>query len=423
MAASCYSADTQHSIPGGCPAFALPPVTEGLTPFEVHVPQAAIDDLRLRLKLVRWPERETVNDWSQGVPLACAQALVDYWVNQYDWRKFESRINRFAQFRTRIDGIGIHFIHARSPHPRALPMILTHGWPGSVIEFFDVIERLTDPTKFGGRADDAFDVVVPSIPGFGFSDKPAEKGWNIERIARAWAVLMRERLGYERWVAQGGDWGSAITHALASQRPEGLIGAHVNLPLVAPEVLPTRPGNDEQRALQSIGLFLDRNAGYADEMNTRPQTIGYALNDSPLALAMWMYEKFGEWTDNRGNPEDALTRDQMLDDISLYWFTGTGASSARLYWESCAGKTIREHTFFSSTRASSARIELPMAASLSPRENYFAPRAWAEAAWSNLFYWHEVDRGGHFAALEQPELFATEMWQAFRVLRDATSTQ
>jgi pimeloyl-ACP methyl ester carboxylesterase len=407
----------------GRQALVLPPATESLMPFAVHVPEAALDDLRLRLELVRWPERETVNDWSQGVPLASAQALIDYWARGYDWRNFESRINRFPQFRTLIDGVGIHFIHAVSPHPHALPIILTHGWPGSVVEFLDVIDRLTDPTNFGGCAEDAFHVVVPSIPGFGFSDKPRERGWNTQRIARAWTVLMQERLGYSRWVAQGGDWGSAITHALANQRPPGLVAAHVNLPLIAPEVLPSQPSKEELEALESIDLFLDHKAGYADQMNTRPQTIGYALNDSPLALAMWMYEKFGEWTDNRGRPEDALSHDQMLDDISLYWFTGTGTTSARLYWESCSGKTLREHTFFSFTRASSDRIELPMGASISPRENYVAPRAWAEAAWANLFYWHELGKGGHFAAFEQPELFATEVSQAFRAFRDEPDAQ
>ncbi len=387
-----------------------------LVPFEVHVPQTAIDDLHLRLNLIRWPDRETVQDWSQGVPLSSAQALVDYWIHDYDWRKCESRINRYPQFRTRIDGVGIHFIHARSPHPHALPILLTHGWPGSVIEFLDVIDRLTDPTRFGGRADDAFHVVVPSIPGYGFSDKPTERGWNPQRIARAWAVLMY-RLEYRRWVAQGGDWGSAITHAMASQRPDGLLAAHVNLPLVVPEVLPAHPSEEEQEALNGIERYLNQMAGYADQMNTRPQTIGYALNDSPLALAMWMYEKFFEWTDNRGRPEDALSRDHMLDDISLYWFTGTGTSSARLYWEG-VGHTIREHSFFSGSRAASGRIDLPMAASIFPRETFRAPRAWAEAAWSNVFYWNEVDKGGHFAAFEQPALLATELWHAFRAFRD-----
>ncbi|OQP40718.1 epoxide hydrolase [Niastella yeongjuensis] len=400
----------------GIPLFELPLATASLTPFELHIPQAVIDDLRLRLNQTRWPDREIVNDWSQGVPLSAAKALIDYWVNNYDWRKFESQLNQFPQFRTLIDGVGIHFIHARSPHPNALPIILTHGWPGSVVEFLGVIDRLTDPTKFGLPAKDAFHVVVPSIPGYGFSDKPTEQGWNPLRIARAWAVLMQEKLGYTQWVAQGGDWGAAITHALAGERPQGLLAAHVSLPLVVPDAYPPNPDKEEQEAIRDIENYLNNMSGYADQMNTRPQTIGYALNDSPLALAMWMYEKFWEWTDNQGQPEDALTKDQMLDDISLYWFTGTGTSSARLYWEG-VGSTIRNSGFFSASRATSNKIELPMAASIFPGETFRAPRAWAEVAWPNLFYWNKVDKGGHFAAFEQPEIFAGEMYKAFRSFR------
>lgn len=390
----------------------LPPASETVEPFQVRVPQAAIDDLHARLRQIRWPDRETTSDGTQGVSLSSAQALMDYWLHNYNWRRFESRINQFPQFRTQIDGLGVHFIHARSRHEHALPILLNHGWPGSVIEFLDVIDRLTDPTRFGGSKDDAFHVVVPSMPGFGFSDKPTQPGWTPVRIAQAWAILMRERLGYGRWVAQGGDWGAAVTQSMAVQRPSGLAAAHVNLPLVAPAVRPAYPTEEESKAFAEIDLYLDRKAGYADQMNTRPQTVGYALNDSPLALAMWMYEKFGEWTDNQGRPEDALTRDQMLDDISLYWFTGTGTSSARLYWESCQGKTLREHTFFSADP-----IDLPMAATLFPRETFRPPRSWAEAAWSNLFYWNEVGKGGHFAAFEQPEIFAAEMREAFRPYR------
>ncbi|MGY2293074.1 epoxide hydrolase family protein [Pseudomonas sp. SDO528_S397] len=396
--------------------FVLPPATDAVTPFEVHVPQDALDDLRLRLRLTRWPDAELVDDWSQGVPLSAARSLVDYWLNDYDWRRFEARLNGFAQFRTRIDGVGIYFIHARSPHPDAMPILLTHGWPGSVAEFLDVIERLTDPTRFGGQAQDAFHVVVPAIPGYGFSDKPTEQGWNPARIARAWTVLMTERLGYERWVAQGGDWGAAITTALAGQAPEGLMAAHVNLPMVVAAQLPTHPTEQERQALADIERYVSDKAGYANQMNTRPQTIGYGLNDSPVALATWMYEKFQEWTDNEGRPEDALTRDQMLDDISLYWFTGTGTSSARLYWEG-VGKTIRGPDFFSGARSGVARIEVPMGASIFPAETFRPPRAWAQAAWADLFYWNEVEKGGHFAAFEQPAIFAKELWQAFRRFR------
>ncbi|HEK1688564.1 TPA: alpha/beta fold hydrolase [Pseudomonas putida] len=387
-----------------------------LEPFKVDIPQAAIDDLHQRLRAIRWPDPELVADWSQGVPLEAAKGLIDHWLNHYDWRQFEARINRFEQFHTQIDGVAVHFIHTRSPHPQAMPILLTHGWPGSVVEFLDVIERLTDPTRFGGRAEDAFHVVVPSIPGYGFSEKPTERGWNPQRIARAWAVLMTERLGYPRWVAQGGDWGSAITHALASQQPAGLLAAHVNLLLVVPEHAPEHPTEAELQALSDVDHYLDQMSGYADQMNTRPQTIGYALNDSPLALAMWMYEKFWEWTDNKGRPEDALSRDQMLDDISLYWFTGTGTSSARLYWEG-VGSTIRDRSFFSAVRASSERIQLPMGATVFPAETFQPPRKWAEQAYAELFYWNEAEHGGHFAAFEQPQIFAREMWRTFARFR------
>lgn len=398
-------------------ALVLPAANESLTPVTIEVPQTAIDDLQQRLRMIRWPDRELVSDWSQGVPLSAAEQLVAHWMHRYDWRKFEARLNSFPQFRTRIDGVGIYFIHARSPHPDAMPILLTHGWPGSVAEFLDVIERLTDPTRFGGSAKDAFDVVVPAIPGYGFSDKPRDLGWNPDRIARAWAVLMTERLGYERWVAQGGDWGSAITTALASHKPRGLVAAHVNLPMVVPAQLPEQLTQDETEALAGIQYFVDQGTGYADQMNTRPQTIGYALNDSPLALAMWMYEKFWDWTDNNGRPEDALTLDQMLDDISLYWFTGTGTSASRLYWEG-VGQTIHSHEFFSPGRSGGRKIEIPMGASLFPAETFNPPRKWAEQAWEHIFYWNRVEAGGHFAAFEQPDLFAREMWKAFRMFRD-----
>ncbi|WP_207892437.1 epoxide hydrolase family protein [Paenibacillus pinisoli] len=389
--------------------------TEEITPFEVHIPQEAIDDLKLRLSLVRWPDRELVDDWTQGVPLAAAQELIAYWKDEYDWREFEKRLNTFPQFRTRIDGVGIYFIHLRSKHDNAMPLLLSHGWPGSIIEFLDAAERLTDPERFGGRAEDSFHVVIPSMPGYGFSDKPRDLGWNPARIAGAWAQLM-ERLGYDRYVAQGGDWGSAVTTALASQAPRGLMAAHVNLPMVVPAEIPANPNEEEAHALARISLFVTNKTGYADEMNTRPQTIGYALNDSPVALAAWMYEKFHEWTDNDGRPEDALTRDQMLNDISLYWFTGSGASASRLYWEG-VGATIQGPEFFSSARSGGGRISVPMGASLFPAETYIPPRKWAEQAWENLFYWNRVEAGGHFAAFEEPEIFAREMAEAFRQFR------
>ena len=388
-------------------SFELPKATEGVEPFKVSVPQSAIDDLKRRLASTRWPEQETVADWSQGVPLEKAKALIAYWRDKYDLRRFEARINAFPQYRTRIDGLGIHFIHVRSPHPNALPIVLTHGWPGSFVEFMQIIGPLSEPTRHGGRAEDAFHVVVPSLPGFAFSDKPNEAGWDVNRIARAWAVLM-QRLGYDRWVAQGGDWGAGVTHALAQQRPQGLIAAHVNWQFVFPSKLPDNPTPAERRAMDRAALFANDQSGYFREQGTRPQTIGYPLADSPAGQALWIYEKFQAWTDNHGNPEDALSVDAMLDDISLYWFTNTAASSARIYWE---------NTRAGSASLSKGRIELPMAASVFPHEIFNPPRAWAEALWPNLFYWNELDKGGHFAAFEQPALFTEEMRKAFRSRR------
>jgi pimeloyl-ACP methyl ester carboxylesterase len=385
----------------------FPTATRDLAPFKVDVPQAALDDLKNRLANTRWPNKEPVTDWSQGVPLAKAQSLIAYWRDKYDWRGFEARINAFPQYRTQIDGIGIHFIHVRSPQQNALPIILTHGWPGSVVEFMEVIGPLSDPTRYGGRAEDAFHVVVPSLPGFAFSDKPVETGWDVNRIARAWATLMT-RLGYERWVAQGGDWGAGVTHALAHQRPLGLIAAHVNWQFVFPEKLPENPTPAERKAIDRAALFGNDQSGYFREQATRPQTIGYPLADSAAGQALWIYEKFQAWTDNRGNPEDGLSVDAMLDDISLYWFTNTAASSARIYWE---------NTHAGLAGLSAGRIELPMAASVFPHEIFCPPKAWAEALWPNLFYWNEVDRGGHFAAFEQPKVFTEELRNAFRSRR------
>jgi len=385
----------------------LPTATNDVTPFKVRVPQDALDDLKRRLASTRWPERETVADWSQGVPLQKAQALIAYWRDKYDWRRFEARLNAFPQYRTQLDGLGIHFIHVRSPHPNALPIILTHGWPGSLVEFMEIIRPLSDPTRYGGRAEDAFHVVVPSLPGFAFSDKPAETGWDVERIARAWATLM-QRLGYDRWVAQGGDWGAGVTHALAHQRPQGLIAAHVNWQFVFPEKLPENPTPAERKAIDGAASFANDQSGYFREQATRPQTVGYSLADSAAGQALWIYEKFQAWTDNRGNPEDALSVDAMLDDISLYWFTDTAASSARIYWN---------NTRAGAAGLSRGRIELPMAASVFPHEIFVPPKAWAEALWPNLFYWNELDKGGHFAAFEQPTLFTEELRKAFRSRR------
>jgi pimeloyl-ACP methyl ester carboxylesterase len=388
------------------PVATLPLATSGVTPFRVSVSPAAISDLHQRLRMTRLPEKETVSDWSQGAPLAKVQALIAYWRDHYDWKRFERRINSYPQFRTEIDGLGIHFLHVRSKHQNALPIIMTHGWPGSVVEFLDVIGPLTDPTAHRGRPEDAFHVVIPSLPGFGWSDKPKDTGWSVERTAKAWGVLM-QRLGYDRWVAQGGDWGAGVTHALAQIRPAGVVAAHVNWQFVVPETLPANPTPEEQVAIDGLKLFTGDGYGYFREQATRPQTIGYALTDSPVGQAAWIYEKFQAWTDNRGNPEDALSMDQILDDISLYWFTDTAASSARFYWENARN----------GRGGNAGHIDLPMAATVFPHEIFTTTKAWAEKLWPNIIYWNKVDRGGHFAAFEQPKIFAEELWKAFRSVR------
>jgi epoxide hydrolase len=395
------------AAPVGAQGLSLAPASEAITPFRIDVPQVALDDLKLRLSMTRLPEHETVQDWSQGVPLAKTRALLAHWRDHYDWRRFERRVNAIPQFRTRIDGLGIHFLHIRSRHENALPIILTHGWPGSFVEFLDVIGPLTDPEAHGGKAEDAFHVVIPSQPGFGFSDKPQETGWTVVRTAQAWGVLMK-RLGYTKWVAQGGDWGSGVTHALGHIRPQGLVAAHVNWPLVFPATLPDNPTPEEKAAMEAAGRFGSDMIGYFVEQATRPQTVAYGLADSPVGQATWIYEKFQAWTDNHGNPEDALSTEAMLDNIALYWFTDTAASSARIYWENA-----RNGGGFDA-----GRIELPMAATIFPHEIYRAPKSWAQAHWPNLLYWNEVDRGGHFAAFEQPQLFSEELRRAFRTIRN-----
>ena len=376
-----------------------------ITPFTYAAPESALDDLKLRLAQARLPERETVSDWSQGVPLAKLRALVAYWRTDYDWRRCEAVLNGFGQYRTEIDGLGIHFLHVRSGHPDALPIVITHGWPGSVIEFLKVIGPLTDPTAHGGQARDAFHLVAPSLPGFGFSDKPRERGWSSGRIARAWAELMR-RLGYDRYVAQGGDWGADVTTRLAQQRPAGLAGIHLNMPFVMPEPLPTQGlSAAEQRAVDALARFQSDGSGYFLQQATRPQTIGYALADSPVGQAAWIYEKFHAWTDNDGDPESALTRDEMLDIITLYWLTETAASSARIYFENEA------------VGGYGGVVDIPVGCSIFPREIFPAPRSWAERLYPKLIHWNELERGGHFAAFEQPALFTQELRACFRPLR------
>ncbi|MFI6026235.1 epoxide hydrolase family protein [Amycolatopsis magusensis] len=374
----------------------------------LEVPEAELLDLRDRLLRTRWPEAETVGDWSQGVPLAYLRELCDYWATGYDWRRVESRLNALPQFKTEIDGLGIHFLHVRSPHPGATPLVLTSGWPGSILEFLKVIEPLTDPPDPA----DAFHVVCPSIPGFGFSDKPAEPGWGIERIAGAWLRLMSE-LGYERFGAQGSDWGTSITTCMAVQAPERLIGIHLMPPLAAPD--PDTFGDlteAEQQSLDALRHASEWEDGYSAEQSTKPQTIGYSLVDSPVGLCAWIVEKLRSWTDCGGDVESVLTKDEILDSVMIYWLPGTGASSARLYWES-----IRQvQKWF--TEATADLIEVPTGCTLFPRETPRPSRRWAANRYTNIVYWSEPERGGHFAALEQPESFVREVRAFFRVLLD-----
>jgi pimeloyl-ACP methyl ester carboxylesterase len=385
-----------------------------IRPFQVHVPEAALADLRRRIGETRWPDKETVTDRSQGNQLGKLQEIVRYWGTDYDWRKVETRLNALPMFMTEIDGVDIHFIHVKSRHANALPLIITHGWPGSIIEQLKVIEPLTNPTAHGGRAEDAFDVVIPSVPGYGFSGKPEDTGWNPDRIARAWAELMK-RLGYTRYVAQGGDWGAPISSAMARQAPAGLLGIHINLPATVPTEVaaalagggpaPAGLSEKERAAFVSLDTFYKKYRAYGAIMGTRPQTIGYALTDSPVGLAAWIYDY------NNGEPERLLNRDDVLDDITLYWLTNTATSAARLYWETSGQSVVL------AAAQKTADIALPVAITVFPGEVYRAPETWARRAYRNLIYFHEVDKGGHFAAWEQPELFATEIRAAFRSLR------
>jgi pimeloyl-ACP methyl ester carboxylesterase/organic hydroperoxide reductase OsmC/OhrA len=384
-----------------------------IRPFHVRVPEELLVDLRHRLAATRWPDQETVADRSQGVQLATMKELVRYWQTDHDWRRAEAKLNALPQFVTTIDGVDIHFIQVRSHHPNALPLIMTHGWPGSVFELINVVGPLTEPTAHGGSPVDAFDLVIPSMPGYGFSGKPQVTGWTPDHIARAWAELMK-RLGYTRYVAQGGDWGSPISIAMARQAPAGLLGVHVNLPAtVPPEVAmvlsaggpaPEGLSEKERAAFNSLDTFYKKNRAYAVMMNTRSQTVGYALTDSPAGLAAWMYDY------NAGEPERLLTKDQMLDDITLYWLTNSATSSARLYWEN-------NNNILSAAGQKTAEISLPVAITVFPAEIYRAPETWVRRAYRNLIYFHEVDKGGHFAAWEQPELFSAEIRAAFRSLR------
>jgi pimeloyl-ACP methyl ester carboxylesterase len=388
-----------------------------IRPFNIDVPKDRLEDLRRRIAATRLPSKELVEDRSQGVQLATVRELAEYWATDYDWSKAEAKLNALPQFVTEIDGVDIHFIHVRSEHEDALPLIMTHGWPGSVIELLETVGPLTDPTAHGGNAEDAFHLVLPSLPGYGFSGEPTELGWNVGRVAQAWAELMR-RLGYTRYVAQGGDVGAAVTDTMGRQGPEGLLGIHVNL-LVTVLGGPQPTDSDEERAAQAqLDTFRASGFGYFLEMATRPQTIGYALLDSPAALAAWLldhdtdsyYKISSAFVD--GEPVGNLTRDHILDNITLYWLTGTGASAARSYWED--GQALAAAA---ASGQAPPEVSIPTGFTTFPGEIWRTPRSWAENSYPNLIYFNEVDRGGHFAAWEEPELFSAEVRAAFRSLR------
>ncbi|HEX7995398.1 MAG TPA: epoxide hydrolase [Streptosporangiaceae bacterium] len=379
-------------------------MSEDIVPFQIKVPEADLVDLGRRLAQTRWPERETVDDWSQGIPLDYVRDLCAYWQQEYDWRAAEARLNQFPQFLTTIDGLEIHFIHVRSPHDGALPLVMTHGWPGSVVEFAKVIGPLTDPVAHGGVAADAFHLVCPSLPGYGFSGKPSRAGWSTLRTAEAWDRLMT-RLGYTRYGAQGGDWGAQVTTGLGMHHVEHLAGIHLNMPAVMPDPATMDDLTEqEQAALAALKHYGDWDSGYSKQQSTRPQTVGYGLVDSPAGLCAWIVEKFWSWTDCDGDPANVLSRDEMLDNVMLYWLPATGASSARMYWESF-------------TKPLLGPVEVPVGCSIFPKEIIRCSRRWAERSFADLRYWNEPEKGGHFAAFEQPDIFVDEVRAAFRAMR------
>ena len=383
-------------------------MSSDITPFTVDIPESELQELQQRLAHTRWPERETTGDWNQGIPLDYTRELADYWASTYDWRRFEEKLNGWPQFKTTIDDIDIHFIHRRSPHENALPLIISHGWPGSVVEFYKIIDALADPTNHGGKAEDAFHVIAPSLPGFGFSGKPTHNGTSVEKIGRMWGQLMA-RLGYERYVAQGGDWGSMITQSMGQTETERCAGIHINMPVVAPD--PDTMDNLselEQSALAGMAFYNDWDSGYSKQQATRPQTLAYGLADSPVGQMAWIVEKFYTWTDCEKDgvkhPENALSKDEMLDNVMLYWLNNCAASSDRLYWESFGTPNLEP-------------IDIPVGCSIFPKEIFRSSQRWAEKRFSKLIYWNELDCGGHFAAFEQPEIFMQEIRASFSSLR------
>ena len=374
-----------------------------IKPFTIAVPDQVLEDLRQRLDNTRWAEEELVDDWSQGIPLGYLREVCEYWASGYDWRAREAALNRFDQFTTEIDGLELHFVHQRSPHPDAIPLLITHGWPGSIVEFHKIIEPLTNPTAFGGQASDAFHIVAPSLPGFGFSGKPTEPGWGVDKIAGTFAELMA-RLGYDRYVAQGGDWGSAVTTAVGALDPGHCAAIHVTLAMGARPKIEGDPTPEEQRALDGAAYYRAWDSGYSKQQATRPQTIGYSLVDSPAGQAAWILEKFWAWTDCDGHPENVLTRDELLDNVMFYWVNAAGASSARIYWESFGRGT--RHT-----------VSIPSGFAVFPKEIVPPVRAWVESSFTDIRHWAEYPKGGHFAAFEVPEVFVGEVRDAFRHYR------
>ena len=383
-------------------------MSDAISPFTVDIPQQALDDLQTRLALTRWPDAETCNGWDQGIPLAYTRELATYWEQQYDWRRCETMLNKWPHYMTTIDCVDVHFMHCRSEHEDALPVIITHGWPGSVLEFHKVINALTDPTQHGGNESQAFHVIAPSLPGYGFSGKPVSTGTTAQAVGRMWGKLMA-RLGYDRYVAQGGDWGALVTQSMGVTETTHCAGIHINMPVVAPD---PDTFNDltaqEQGALDAMEFYNRWDSGYSKQQSTRPQTLGYGLADSPVGQMAWIVEKFYAWTDSEKNgvrhPEHVLTKDELLDNVMIYWLNNAAASSARLYWESFNAPNLDP-------------INMPVGCSLFPKEIFRSSRRWAEKRFTNLIYWNELDRGGHFAAFEQPDTFINEVRQAFSSLR------
>lgn len=375
-----------------------------IQPFQISASDEELDDLRRRLRATRWPEKETVADWSQGIPLDYMKDVCAYWAEKYDWRARESHLNSFSQFRTEIDGFGLHFIHVRSKEADALPLVMSHGWPGSIVEFHKVIAPLTDPVAHGGKAEDAFHVVCPSLPGYGFSDKPTATGFGTEKIADLFAGLMA-KLGYDKYVAQGGDWGSMVTNNIGIRDTEHCIGIHMNMPIVPPDPeTMTDLTPLEQSALAGMQHYQDEDSGYSKQQSTRPQSLGYGLVDSPAGQAGWILEKYWSWMDCDGHPENVLSRDELLDNVMMYWLPATAASSARLYWESFSSPPLGE-------------VEVKTGCSIFPKEIFRSSRRWAEKKFKNLVHWNELEKGGHFAAFEQPEVFVDELRTCFRNMR------